>query len=285
MTDQPSLLAVFAHPDDEAFSSGGTLAFYASRGVRVTLACATRGEAGKQTDPNLTVEDLGRHREQELREACKALGIDDPIFLDYHDSGRQERVRKDDPKALLNVEPLDVETKILDVIERVKPQVLLTFDPHGGYGHIDHLVIHRATTAAFFAGSQRYAGLRRLYYTAIPTSVTKRFVETGMPMEFEPERYGVSDDTVAVTMDVASFNEHKMAALRAHGSQVGPNSRMGQLPQEQREKMMREMVGTERFSIGGTRTVIAAYPLRGFFDGLEGFEHVDEARALTGNAS
>ncbi|WP_027481345.1 PIG-L deacetylase family protein [Deinococcus pimensis] len=274
--DPPSLLAVFAHPDDEAFSSGGTLARYAERGVKVTLACATRGEAGKITDPTLTVEDLGRHREEELREACRALGIPDPVFLGYHDSGRQERTRHDDPRALLNVEPLDVETRLLDVIERARPQVMLTFDPHGGYGHVDHLVVHRAATAAFYSGTARYPGLRRLFYTAMPVELTRRFVESGMPMDYEPERYGVTPDTIAVAMDVEAYGERKMAALRAHGSQTGPNSRMNQLPEEQREAMRRSIVAKENFALAGTRGPIPQWPLRGFFDGLDGYEHVED---------
>jgi N-acetyl-1-D-myo-inositol-2-amino-2-deoxy-alpha-D-glucopyranoside deacetylase len=274
-TDPASLMAVFAHPDDEAFSSGGTLARYAERGVKVTLVCATRGEAGKITDPTLTIEDLGRHREEELREACRALGIPEPVFLDFHDSGRQERTRHDDPKALLNVEPLDVETRLLDLIGQYRPQVLLTFDPHGGYGHIDHLVIHRATTAAFFSGTSRYAGLRRLFYTAMPVSLTERFVQTGMPMDYEAQRYGVTDDTVAVSLDVGAYAERKRDALRAHGSQTGPDSRMNQMPEEEREKMWRDIVGRESFSLGGTRGPILRYPLRGLFDGLDGYESVD----------
>lgn len=281
MPDQPSLLAVFAHPDDEAFSSGGTLAHYAERGVKVTLACATRGEAGKQTDPNLTVEDLGKKREEELREACRVLGIPGPVFLDYHDSGRQERVRKDDPLALMNVDPFDVETKLLNLIEQVRPQVLLTFDPHGGYGHVDHIVVHRAASAAFFSGAHRYPGLQRLYFTAMPVALTRRFVETGMPMEYEPERYGVSDDTLAVTMNVGRYAERKLGALRAHGTQTGPNSRMGQLPQEDRERMQRDIIGRESFSLGGTRGAVPQYPLRGLFDGVRGFESVDAEGALS----
>lgn len=275
MPDQPSLLAVFAHPDDEAFGSGGTLAHYADKGVKITLACATRGEAGKITDPSLSIEDLGKHREEELKAACRALGIPDPVFMGYHDSGRQERVRKDDPLALMNVDPFDVETRLLDLIAEVKPQVMLTFDPHGAYGHVDHIVIHRAASAAYFSGGERYEGLKRLYYGALPVSLTRRFVEMGQPMEYSADRYGVSDDTVAVTLDVRPYAERKLAALRAHGSQTGPNSRMGLLSEEERRRMQDEMIGSERYSIGGTRSVIPRYPLRGLFDGLAGYEHLD----------
>ena len=269
-------MAVFAHPDDEAFSSGGVLAHYANRGVRVTLVCATRGEAGKITDPTLTIEDLGRHREEELRRACRALGIPDPVFLKYHDSGRQERVRKDDPLALMNVDPLDVATQLLDLIEQFRPQVLLTFDPHGGYGHVDHIVMHRATTAAFHAGGSRYAGLARLFYVALPIEMTRRFAEMGMPMEFDSVRYGVTPSTIAVSMNVGSYAQRKLAALQAHGSQIGPNSRMAQLPGAERERFEQDIINHEAFSLGGSRTAIPEFPLRGFFQGIPGFAAVDE---------
>lgn len=275
MPDQPSLLAVFAHPDDEAFSSGGTLAHYAEKGVKVTLACANRGEAGKITDPSMTVTDLGQQREEELKAACRVLGIPAPVFLDFHDSGRAERVRADDPLALMNVDPFDVETKILNLIGEVQPQVMLTFDPHGGYGHIDHLVVHRAASAAFFSGGTHYAGLSRLFFTAMPIEFTARFKEMGQIMPYEAERYGVTDATVAVRIDVRAYAERKMAALRAHGTQTGPNSRMGQLSEEEQRKMRGPLLESEAFSVGGTRGRVARYPLHGMFDGLEGFSQID----------
>ena len=274
MSPAPTLLAVFAHPDDEAFSSGGTLAHYASIGVQVQLACATRGEASKITDPSLKgIEDLGRQREGELRAACQALGIPDPVFLDFHDSGRAERTRFNDPKALMNLDPLDVEPAIRALIEQHAPQVLLTFDPHGGYGHVDHLVIQRATTAAFFSTGHLPAPPQRLYYTALSSEAAQGLARFNPGND--PLIYGVSEGTVAVRLDVSAYGERKQAALRAHGSQTGPESRMAQVDPAERETFMRRLIGTETFSIGGTRTAIKEYPLKGFFDGLDGFEGLD----------
>ena len=97
---QASLLAVFAHPDDETLRCGGTLALYAARGAKVHLICLTRGEAGRNTDPTLGDQvDLPTQREKELQDACAALGTEPPIFLGYHDSGRGDRLRRDDPLA------------------------------------------------------------------------------------------------------------------------------------------------------------------------------------------
>ncbi len=267
---KPSLLAVFAHPDDEAFSSGGTLAHYASLGVDVTLISSTRGEAGKVTDPVLgEVKDVGALRETELQNACQALGINPPIFLGYHDSGRLERLRKDDPLASINADPLEVEAKIKAVIEQVKPQVMLTFDPHGGYGHPDHLVIHSAALAAFFSSGHLPDAPKRLFYTAFPIEIARMmFNSSATPTPgLEPELYGVSEDTIAFSHDIAAHLEQKMAALKAHASQVGPTSRMGQMPEAQREQMQKRM-SLENFSLGGIRGAISSYPLRGFFDGL-----------------
>ena len=270
----PTLLAVFAHPDDEAFSVGGTLTHYARRGVRVVLACATRGEAGKITVPGMTVDDLGAQREQELREACRALEIPDPVFLDYHDSGRYERTRHDDPAALMNVNPLDIEVKLRALIEEVQPQVMVTFDPHGGYGHVDHLQMQRAATGAFFStGHLPGGGPQRLYYTALSTEAARGIARMGQ--DLDPLVYGVSEGTVAVQMDVTPYAANKRAALAAHGTQTGAESLLGKMSPEEREAMDRQLLGREGFSLGGTRTAIPAYPLRGLFDGLPGFEGLD----------
>ncbi|MBB5233104.1 PIG-L deacetylase family protein [Deinococcus budaensis] len=272
---QATLLAVFAHPDDEAFSVGGTLTHYARRGVRVVLACATRGEAGKITVPGMTVDDLGQQREQELREACRALELgEEPVFLDYHDSGRYERTRHDDPLALMNVNPLDVEVKLRALIADVGPQVIVTFDPHGGYGHVDHLQIHRATTAAFFSsGHLPGGGPQRLYYTAMSHEAAQGIARMGQ--DLDPLVYGVGESTVAVRLNVAAYAENKKAALAAHGTQTGETSLLGRLSPQERAEMETRMLGTEGFSIGGTRTALARYPLRGLFDGLPGYEALD----------
>ncbi|WP_221088874.1 PIG-L deacetylase family protein [Deinococcus aquaedulcis] len=269
----PTLLAVFAHPDDEAFSVGGTLTHYARQGVRVVLACATRGEAGKITVPGMTVDDLGAQREQELRRACEALEIEPPVFLDYHDSGRYERTRHDDPRALMNVDPLKVEPKLRDLIADLQPQVMVTFDPHGGYGHIDHLQIHRAASAAFFStGHLPGGGPQRLYYTALTVQAAQNLSRMGEGLD--PQVYGVSEGTVAVQIDVAAYAENKRAALKAHGTQTGEQSVMGQMSAEERQAMEAMLLGHERFSLGGTRTAIPQFPLCGLFDGLAGFEHL-----------
>jgi N-acetyl-1-D-myo-inositol-2-amino-2-deoxy-alpha-D-glucopyranoside deacetylase len=127
------------------------LAHLAEKGAQVTLACATKGEAGRPHPSVGEVADLGELRAEELRLSCERLGINPPCFLGFHDSARKERQRHDDPRALANVDMLEVEAAIRRVIDDVKPHVIVTFDPHGGYYHPDHVAVHRATTAAFFS--------------------------------------------------------------------------------------------------------------------------------------
>jgi N-acetyl-1-D-myo-inositol-2-amino-2-deoxy-alpha-D-glucopyranoside deacetylase len=278
MNRKPVLLAVFAHPDDEAFSSGGTLTHYARRGVDVHLLCSTRGEAGKVTDPSLgEVTDLAAQREAELRDACAVMGIHPPIFMGYRDSGRLERLRRDDPLASINIAPLEVEERVRAEIAHLQPDVMLSFDPHGGYGHPDHLVIHRAALEAFYSSGHLAHPPKRLFFTAFPMEMARQmFSGNASPTPgLDPELYGVSLDTIAVQMQIGAYREQKLAAIAAHRTQTGANSRMNQLPADQREAMMTRMVDVEHFALGATRaSPIARWPLNGFFDGL-GFENLE----------
>jgi LmbE family N-acetylglucosaminyl deacetylase len=147
------LLVIFAHPDDEGGTSG-TLAYYIARGAAVTLACATRGEVGEISDPILaTPETLGEVREAELRAACAHLGIEDVRFLGYRDSGMVDTPPNNDPRSLHQA-PLDsVVAQLVGLIRDVRPHAIITFEPAGGYGHPDHLAVHRGKRRAFFTTS------------------------------------------------------------------------------------------------------------------------------------
>ena len=151
---------------------------------------------------------------------------------------------------------------------------MVTFDPHGGYGHIDHLQIHRATLAAFFStGNLPYGGPQRLYYNVLTLQAAEGIARLGQNLS--PDIYGVSDSTIAVQMNVSAYAANKKAALAAHGTQMGETSLMGRMTPEERQQMETRLLGVESFSIGGTRTPIEPYPLRGLFDGLSGFEGLD----------
>jgi len=268
MSAQASLLAVFAHPDDEALRCGGTLALYAARGAQVHLICLTRGEVGRNTDPTLGDVDIPTQREQELKDACSALGIQPPIFLGYHDSGRGDRLRRDDPLATINADPVQMERQILDVIQATCPQVMLTFDPHGIYGHPDHLVVHRVATAAYASSGFRQVRVQRLFYTVQSWEEMLRLQSgrsLGVLEGLEPGVYAVSDDTIAARIDVRAYAGQKRAALFSHRTQTGPLSTLGTLSAEQ----IAPLLASETFSLGGIRSCVTEYPMHDLFAGLE----------------
>lgn len=264
---QASLLALFAHPDDEALRCGGTLAKYAALGATVNLICLTRGEAGKNTDPTLGDVNLASQRERELHDACAALGINPPIFLGYHDSGRGDRLRRDDPLATINADPIEMERRVLEVIEATRPQVMLTFDPHGMYGHPDHLVAHRVATAAYASSGFRQVRVQRLFYT-VQSRAEMESLQSGTALGvlagLEPETYAVCDCTIAAEIDIHEYASHKRAALFAHRTQTGPLSTLGNLTPAQLQPLLER----ETFSLGGLRGLITHYPMTDLFEGL-----------------
>lgn len=268
-----TLLALYAHPDDEAFGTGGTLARYAAEGHSVYLICATRGESGKITDPDIDPNtNKGELREAELKSACKALGINAPIFLDYHDSGRHERTRHNDPKALLNVNELALEQTLLRHLAELKPDVMLTFDPHGIYGHIDHIKMHRAATAAFWsAGSVMTPAPKRLFYNAIASKRMKdmQAMREDSPLSnLDADIYGVSEPSFAAVIDVRAFAAQKEAAVRAHRSQVGPQSSFASMNDGSEQDVWQEMFAKETFTLGGLRGSFPHTPLSDLLEGL-----------------
>ena len=198
MSDRPGLLAVFAHPDDEAFHPGGTLALLARRGVRVQVLTATRGHAGSCGAPLLcSPEELPAVRERELRCACAALGIEPPILLDYQDG------------QLSQTDPGEIVSEILAVIRELCPQIVLTYGPDGISGHPDHVAIGRFATEAF----HRAGDVVSLYTIAVPRSLAETLSMTQI--------HAVPDETITVSVDVSSVWETKMAAICCHRTQLG----------------------------------------------------------------
>ena len=243
-----SMLVVFAHPDDEAFATGGTLAKYASAGVRTTLVCATRGEVGEISDPVLaTPNTLPSVREQELLCSAETLGIEEVVFLGYRDSGMIGTPDNEHPDAFILANEEEVIAKLVGIMRHVKPQIVLTFEPNGGYGHPDHIAIHNHTVSAFHKAAQEDYGVDlgeawgadRLIYTAIPksffvdmrsrlqalgedTSDLDRFDETGIVWP---------DDQVDVV-------DSKWSALQCHQTQFGSDNLFRRLPDEDAKALM-----------------------------------------------
>jgi N-acetyl-1-D-myo-inositol-2-amino-2-deoxy-alpha-D-glucopyranoside deacetylase len=274
------LLACFAHPDDEAFGTGGTLARYAAQGYEIQLVCATRGEVGEISDEQLaTPATLGAVREAELRCAAETMGIAEPIFLNYRDSGMAGTAENNDPRAFVNIPPEQVVAQLVQIIRQVKPHVVVTFEPFGGYGHPDHIAIHRHTVAAFHAAADasQFPGLgeswqaERLFYTAIPRSffVTMREKLAAMGADiddlnaFDDPSRGWPDDQIHVVEDVTDTVQAKWGAMECHRTQFGPGNLFRRLPKEQ----VMELMSREYFAQAWPAPVEKLY-LRGLFDGL-----------------
>ncbi len=198
------MLAVLAHPDDESFGMGGTLALYAQRGVEVNLICATRGEAGDISDEYLRgFESAADRRTSELRCAAGILGLTGVYFLDYRDSGMPGTEDNQHPNAFINA-PLEVVAgRIVTFIRKLHPQVVITFDPIGGYKHPDHIHIHQATVRAFdLAGDPAYHDPenlppyqpQRLYYHIFPKGAMRLLVRLMPLIRRDPRRFGRNGD-------------------------------------------------------------------------------------------
>jgi N-acetyl-1-D-myo-inositol-2-amino-2-deoxy-alpha-D-glucopyranoside deacetylase len=224
MTEKKSLLAVLAHPDDESFGMGGTLALYASRGVDVHLVCATRGEVG-EVAPHLLegFESIAKLRESELRCAAGVLGLAGVHFLGYRDSGMPGSPDNTHPQALA-AQPLDdVAGDVVRLIRKLKPQVVLTFDPIGGYRHPDHIAIQRATVRAFeMAGNPEIAAEclpvhlpQQLYFHKMPNGLLKFAVRFLPLIGKDPHKFGANGDIDLVPIAEVNFPTHARIAIRS----------------------------------------------------------------------
>ncbi len=198
-----TLLAVLAHPDDETFGMGGTLALYAQRGVSVHLICATRGEVGEVAPHFLEgYQSIGELREDELRCAAGKLGLAGVHFLDYRDSGMPGSPDNQHPQALAAAPIDEVAAKVTGYIRKLRPQVVLTFDPIGGYRHPDHIAIHEATVRAFhtagdpeqFPDEGAPYQPDKLYYHTFPRGWLTWVVRLMPLFGKDPRRFGQNGD-------------------------------------------------------------------------------------------
>lgn len=273
---QASVLAVYAHPDDELFHGGAMLAHLAERGAIVTIACATRGEAGRPHPSVGPVADIGALRTEELRRSCRHLGVGEPRFLGFHDSGRKERLRRDDGRALASVDMLDVESAIRRVIDDTEPHIIITFDPHGGYYHPDHLAVNRAATAAFFSsGTMGASAPARLFYSTFSIPVFREHAERtagwGVVDGLDSGTFGVSDTTAALIFDARPYMAKKLAAFAAHQSAWGLLPEMISAPPPEQARRLhgfQPIMEQELFVLGATRAAVPRWPLADLLEGI-----------------
>jgi N-acetyl-1-D-myo-inositol-2-amino-2-deoxy-alpha-D-glucopyranoside deacetylase len=244
LTDGRRLMLVHAHPDDESIGTGATMAKYAAQGAGVTLVTCTLGELGEIIPPDLAnlawdrENRLGEHRIAELAAACAALGVSDHRFLGgpgrWHDSGMMGTPANDWDGAFWRADVNEAARALLEVINDVRPQVLVTYDSNGFYGHPDHIQAHRVAWRAF----EMADGLvRKFYATAVPRSV----LAEGMKLMQETEAdqaeqgpgsaflavssvdelpFGVPDEQVSTEIAARDYLEAKLGAMRAHASQI-----------------------------------------------------------------
>jgi N-acetyl-1-D-myo-inositol-2-amino-2-deoxy-alpha-D-glucopyranoside deacetylase len=258
-----------AHPSDEAFSMGGTLALYARRGVKVHVLCGTRGEVGEM-DPALMqgFSSIAERRESELRCAAGILGLSGVYFLGYRDSGMPGSTDNNHPNAMA-AQPVDeAAARVVHFIRMLKPQVVITHDPIGGYKHPDHIALHLATKRAFELASDPNLlddlppfKPQKLYYQTIPKDLLRWGVRLAPLLRMDPHHFGRNGDIDLATLvvegdfpthariDCRSVSKIRDEASACHISQGGESiGRQGPL-------------AILRRFLGSTETFMRAYPL------------------------
>jgi LmbE family N-acetylglucosaminyl deacetylase len=241
VTSKRTLLAVLAHPDDESFGMGGTLALYAANGVEVHLLCATKGEVGEVT-PELIkgFDSIASLRTAELNCAAGILGLSSVGYLGFRDSGMAGSPDNENPDALVNQPIEKVAIQIVESIRRLRPQIVVTFDPIGGYRHPDHIAIHKATVMAFqLAGNDKViTGCmdsfqpEKLFFHTFPREFLRKVVKVLKIIGKDPSKFGRNGDIdlesfadedfpIHVTIDIQKYREQKEKAGNCHASQGG----------------------------------------------------------------
>jgi N-acetyl-1-D-myo-inositol-2-amino-2-deoxy-alpha-D-glucopyranoside deacetylase len=241
------LMLVHAHPDDETIGTGATMAKYAAEHALVTLITCTLGEEGEILVPGLEhlaadkEDGLGQHRIGELAAAMEALGVRDHRFLGgpgrWRDSGMMDTPANERPECFWRADLHEATRELVAVMREVRPQVVVTYDENGGYGHPDHIQAHRVAVAAFdAAGDPSYApGLgepwspSKLYYSTFPKSVLQAGIDAlkaagendffGVDSA-EDLPFGVPDEQVTTEVDASDYLDAKTAAMRAHKTQI-----------------------------------------------------------------
>jgi N-acetyl-1-D-myo-inositol-2-amino-2-deoxy-alpha-D-glucopyranoside deacetylase len=230
------MLLVHAHPDDETINNGATMALYAALGAQVTLITCTRGEEGEVLTPELThlasseTDSLGEHREIELANAMKALGVTDFRFLaegegKYRDSGMMGTEPNNRADVFWQADLEEASDYLVKVIDEVKPHILITYDEIGGYGHPDHIQAHRV---AMRASEKSNWQIQKIYWNTMPKSVLAesmaKMKELGSDFfgadNVDDLPFAKEDSFVTTLIDGNSYVDAKMAAMKAHHTQI-----------------------------------------------------------------
>jgi len=230
------LLLVHAHPDDETINNGSTMALYAALGAQVTLVTCTRGEEGDVLVNELShlaanqSDQLGQHRITELAEAMKVLGVSDHRFLAegkkiYRDSGMMGTDPNNRPDAFWQADIDEAASYLIEVIDEIRPHVLITYDEFGGYGHPDHINAHRV---AMKASEKSKWKVPKIYWNVMPKSVIQEGIDAMKKIgsdfmgveKAEDLPFAKEDSFVHAMIDGNAYVEKKMDAMRAHATQI-----------------------------------------------------------------
>jgi LmbE family N-acetylglucosaminyl deacetylase len=233
MAENLTLMAVHAHPDDEASSTGGVLALYSDSGVRTVIVTCTNGEFGDTRDGIKPGQDghdeqaVAQIRLAELRESCKHLGVSELELLGYHDSGMPDWDYKNRPDAFCNIPESEVAGRIGALIERYRPQVVISYDPDGAYQHPDHVHAARCAAAAVTAtgipDKMYLTAMRRRDWRKLWDALREAGVEVPDPPDFDEaalRQIEESERRITTNVDISPVLERKRAALMSHASQI-----------------------------------------------------------------
>lgn len=227
-----TLVTFHAHPDDEAIACGGTMARAAAEGHRVVLVVATRGEHGEVGDGVLAPgTTLAEHRTVETDEAARILGVARVAFLDYEDSGMIGSPANEAPTSFWRADPEEAAARLAAILTEENADVLTVYDDHGGYGHPDHIQVHRVgIRAAELAATPRVyeSTVDRDYVLALRAQATETgegaFGQSGLGADLDFDALGSPAHMITTTVDVTGYLEEKRKAMAAHASQIGPDS-------------------------------------------------------------
>ncbi|HEX6290754.1 MAG TPA: N-acetyl-1-D-myo-inositol-2-amino-2-deoxy-alpha-D-glucopyranoside deacetylase [Herpetosiphonaceae bacterium] len=257
MSESLSLMIVHAHPDDEAIGTGGILARYSAEGHTTILVTCTLGEEGEIVLPDLDTEEnrarLAEIRREELLAAVEHLGITHLELLPYRDSGMAGRPSNEHPECFAQADLDEATERLVQLVRKHRPHVLMTYNEHGGYGHPDHIMAHKITVAAFDAAGDParypaagspwtpsklyYISFRRALWLSAWQAMHERGLKTPMDEEgFDGSRY-VDDPRNTTAVDVHAYLPKKLAALREHRTQIRPDWLWLAVPEDLRDEL------------------------------------------------
>jgi LmbE family N-acetylglucosaminyl deacetylase len=262
-----TLVTFHAHPDDEAIATGGIMARAAAEGNRVVLVVATRGEVGEVDDTFLAPgETLAERRVLETQRAAEVLGVARVEFLGYLDSGMEGETTNDAAGSFWSADVDEAASRLAAILVEEQADVLTVYDDHGGYGHPDHVQVHRvgvragelAATPRIYEGTLNRDHIQRLM-AARPDDLA---IGDDAPDPSAFDEMGSPESEITTTVDVRGYTEHKRAAMRAHASQIPESSFFLTMPDE----AFREAFGWEWLIRRGERP---AKPETSVFEGLD----------------